>query len=145
MSKSKYVKCSNLIKKILDKSINEYFNKNFFNIWNNLLYLYNQREFSNKSKRKEIHEEEKNEYNENKANITYKYDKNLNADKLNDNHIIITNNNNFDINNLTNYCSYNNYFKCIDNNFNLYNSDNNNFFLNKNNQDNYCIKNFQSK
>ena len=147
LSKSKYVKCSNLIKKILDKSINEYINKNFFNIWNNLLYLYNQRKFSNKSKGKEIHEEEKNENNENNANITYKYDKSLNADKLNDNHIIITNNNNFDINNLTNYCSYNNYFKCIDNNFNfnLYNNDNNNFFLNKNNQDNYCNKNFQSK
>ena len=129
LSKSKYVKCSNLIKNILDKSMNEYFNENFFNILNNLLYLYNQRQFNNKSKGKEIHEEEKNENNENNKNIICKYDKSLNIGQLNDNRIIITNNyNNFDINNnLTNYCS--NYYS----------------IFNNNNQDNYCIKNFQLK
>ena len=141
LSKSKYTKCSNLINKILDKSINEYFNKNFYNILNNLLYLYNQREMCNKSKGKEIHEEENIFYNENNTISIYKYDKSLDADKLNDNHIILANNNN----NLTNYCSYNNYFKCINNNFNLYNNDNNYSFFNNNDQDNYCNKNFQSK
>ena len=145
LSKTKYIKCSNLIKNILNKSINNYFNKNFFNALNNLLYLYNQRENDNKIKGKEIHEEEKNENNKNNNIIFYKYNRRLDIGQLNDNHIIKSNNYNnniFHINNLSSYSNYNKYFNCINNNFNLYNSDNNYFFSYINNQNNY-IKNFQ--
>ena len=146
LSKSKYVKCSNLIKSIINKSLNNYFNKNYFNILNNMLFLYNQREYFNKIKSKENEEEEKNDnINNNYINreSIYKFN-NMNIGQLKDNHIE-RNKNNFVIQNYSNSCNYNiNHTidkNSINNKFDLYNNDNNYFF--SNNEDNNCNKNFR--
>ena len=142
LSKNKYLECSNLIKNILNRNKNNEYSRNYFNILNNLLYLYqlkNQIAYNNKINEKEIYKDNKEEQKKNEDNnydnykdVIYKCNNQLKNLIVNNNHIII-NNYNFD---------NKNFFNCINNNFNFYG--NNSYFPNINNNfTNNCNKNFQ--
>ena len=139
LSKNKYIECSNLIKNILYRYINNEYSRSYFNILNNIFYLYqlkNQITYNNKingnegykdNNKEKIKNEVKN-YEDYKDNI-YKYNTQLKNSIVNNNY----NNNNFD---------YKNFFNCINNNFNFYG--NNSYFLHINNNfNNNCNKIFQ--
>lgn len=148
-SKSKYIKCSNIIKNIINESIKNDYSKNYFNF---LYNAYNSLSLNLLNNNKEININKdngnvkgKNE-NINKNNYAiYKYNKNLIFDQLNN--MIINNNNHivFD-NNINNNSFYFHNNKCIDNNFNdfIFLLNYYNFFNNNNNELNKnCKKNFQ--
>ena len=116
LSKIKYIKCSNLIKNIINQSIKNENTKTYFNMLYNILY-FNQLNIKYFPKIKENNvnnEEEKN----NQTNLAK-----LKNTIINDNnYIIFDNKNNFVSNN-----------KCIDNNYNNFNSLINNYYLFNNN------------
>lgn len=139
LSKNKYIECSNLIKNILNRYINNEYSRSFINILNNLLYLYqlkNQISYINKTNGfKDNKNEEKKDEGKNYVyykNIFCKYNNQLQNLTANNNQMIINNN----------YYNNKNFFNCIDNNFNFFG--NNFYFLNINNNfTNNCNKNFQ--
>ena len=148
LSKSKYIKCSNIIKNILNNAINNYYAKNYFNILNNFFYLYqinSQKEFINKineknenqyinnKNKKEKQEEEKNDSHK---EMNYKNNKYFDISQFKTQNI---NNHHFYVNNV-NYFDFSNYNSCINNNFNFFG---NNYFYINNNLTSNCNKNFQ--
>lgn len=151
LSKSKYMKCSNVIKNILNESINNYYAKSYFNILNSLLYLYqinnhkaliniinekNENQYENNKNKKGKKEEEKNDKGD--KGMNYKDNKYFDISQFKTQNI---NNLHFIVNKVNNF-NFSNNNSCINNNFNYFG--NNYFFININNDfTNNCNKNFQ--
>lgn len=124
-SKTKYIKCSNLIKNIISQTIKNENTKTYFNLLYNALYFnpFNIKYFSKVKGNSVNNEDEKN--NQTK----FAQLKNMIINN-NNNHIFFDNKNNFYI---SNKCIDNNYYNI--NNFNNFNSLINYYYLTNNNSD----------